>query len=200
MPEPIKIEVFKLKTAGELTTALSDPQTKLDTGSGAALSAAVAASLLCRAAAMSDKENERVDYISRNAVIVRNYMVHLIDEDVKSRAPLKHALKDGDERKIEAARHPAISISGEIVNMMSQLIDMAKELSALCPKEAMHYLGESVEIALGAMKAARIYIVNMADQCSDETFRFINRRENEIMLETFTARAAEVLAAVEAAI
>ena len=109
-------------------------------------------------------------------------------------------LKDGDERKIEAARHPAISISGEIVNMMSQLIDMAKELSALCPKEAMHYLGESVEIALGAMKAARIYIVNMADQCSDETFRFINRRENEIMLETFTARAAEVLAAVEAAI
>ena len=156
--------------------------------------------MLCRAAAMSDKENERVDYISRNAVIERNYMIHLIDEDFKVRAPLKRALKEGDERKIEAARHPAISISSEIVNMMSQTIEMAKELSALCPKEAMHYLGECVEIALGAMKAARIYIVNMADQCSDDTFRFINRRENEIMIEKFSALAEEVFAAVEAAI
>ena len=96
--------------------------------------------------------------------------------------------------------HPALAIPGEVVNMMGQTIDMALELSALCPKETMHYLGECVEIALGAMKASRLYIIDMADQCSDDTFRYINRRENEITLKQYGETAAQVLAAVEAAI
>ena len=200
MAEPIKIEVFKTKNPGDLTAALADPDSRLDFGGGAALSASVAAALLERAAARCDQSNERAAYILRNAEIVRKYMVHVIDEDVKSRAPLKRALREGGEREIEAARHPALAIPGEVVNMMGQTIDMALDLSALCPKEAMHYLGECVELALGAMKASRLYIIDMADQCSDDTFRYINRRENEITLKQYGETAAQVLAAVEAAI
>ena len=203
MAEGIKIEIFKLKNADELTKSLTDPESRLDTGSGAAMTAALAMSLLERAAAVTVKalpENERVDYIFRNAEILRTYMVHLIDEDVKSRGPLRKALKEGDERKIEATRQPAVAIPGEVINMMGQALELAKELTALCPNDALHYLGESAELSMAAIRAARMYILDMSDKCSDDTYRYIVRRENEITLKACEECAAEVIAAAEAAI
>ena len=82
MAEKIMIEIFKKKTMEELSQALADPDSKLETGSGAAAVASVASALLCRAAAVTAKAvsgNERLDYICRNAETLRAYMVHLID-------------------------------------------------------------------------------------------------------------------------
>ena len=203
MAEGIKIEIFKLKNADELTKSLSDPESRMDTGSGAAMTAALAMSLLERAAALTVKnlpENERANYIFRNAEILRTYMVHLIDEDVKSRGPLRKALKEGDERKIEATRQPAVAIPGEVINMMGQALELSKELTALCPKNALHYLGESAELSMAAIRAARMFILDMSDKCSDDTYRYIVRRENEITLKTCEECAAQVIAAAEAAI
>ena len=203
MAEGIKIEIFKLKNADELTKSLSDPESRMDTGSGAAMTAALAMSLLKRAAALTVKtlpENERANYIFRNAEILRTYMVHLIDEDVKSRGPLRKALKEGDERKIEATRQPAVAIPAEVINMMGQALELAKELTALCPKNALHYLGESAELSMAAIRAARMFILDMSDKCSDDTYRYIVRRENEITLKTCEECAAQVIAAAEAAI
>ena len=203
MAEGIKIEIFKLKNADELTKSLADPKSRLDTGSGAAMTAALSMALLERAAAHTVKalpENERADYIFRNAEILRTYMVHLIDEDVKSRGPLRKALKEGDERKIEATRQPAVAIPGEIINMMGQALELAKELTVICQKDALHYLGESAELSMAAIRAARMYILDMSDKCSDDTYRYIVRRENEITLNACEKCAAEVIAAAEAAI
>ncbi len=203
MAEGIKIEIFKLKNADELTKSLADPESRMETGGAAALTAALSASLLERAAAVTVKalpENERADYILRNAGILRTYMVHLIDEDVKCRHPLRRALKEGGEREIEAARQPAVAIPGEIINMMGQALELAKELSALCPKETLHYLGECAELAMAAIRSARMFIVDMSDKCSDETYRFIVRRENEITLNSCETCAKEIIAAAEAAI
>ena len=203
MAEGIKIEIFKLKNADELTKSLSDPESRMDTGSGAAMTAALAMSLLERAAALTVKtlpENERTNYIFRNAEILRTYMVHLIDEDVKSRGPLRKALKEGDERKIEATRQPAVAIPAEVINMMGQALELSKELTALCPKNALHYLGESAELSMAAIRAARMFILDMSDKCSDDTYRYIVRRENEITLKTCEECAAQVIAAAEAAI
>ena len=203
MAEGIKIEIFKLKNADELTKSLSDPESRMDTGSGAAMTAALAMSLLERAAALTVKtlpENERANYIFRNAEILRTYMVHLIDEDVKSRGPLRKALKEGDERKIEATRQPAVAIPGEVINMMGQALELSKELTALCPKNALHYLGESAELSRAAIRATRMFILDMSDKCSDDTYRYIVCRENEITLKTCEECAAQVIAAAEAAI
>ena len=200
MAEGIKIEIFRMKNMDELTKALADPDSRLEVGSGAASTAAVAASFLCRAANLTARAvqgNERVDFIVRNAETLRKYMVHLIDEDVKARGPLRRALAEGGAREIEAARQPAISISREIVNMMGQMLELAKELAAYCPQEGMHFLGACAELALASMRAARCYIVDMADKCSDDTFRYINRRENEIIINDAAAAAEELLAAVE---
>ena len=201
MAEKIVIEVFKKKTMEELSQALADPDGKLETGSGAAVAASVAASLLCRAASVTGKtisSNERLDYIARNGEILRSYMVHLIDEDVKCRGPLKRAMMEGEARAIEAARQPAVSICAEIMNMMGKLLELARELCPLCPKEARHYLAESAELAMAAARSARSYIVDMAAYSSDETYRFVTRRENELLLAQFAPLAEEIIKSVEA--
>ena len=201
MAEKIMIEVFKKKTMEELSQALADPDGKLETGSGAAAVASVAAALLCRAAAVTGKTvsgNERLDYIARNGEILRSYMVHLIDEDVKCRGPLKRAMMEGEARAIEAARQPAVSICAEILNMMGKLLELAQELCPLCPKEARHYLAESAELAMAAARTARSYIVDMAAYSSDETYRFVTRRENELLLAQFAPLAEEIIKSAEA--
>ena len=203
MAEGIKIEIFKLKNADELTKALTDPEARIDTGSAAAMNAALAMALLERAAGHTVKAltgNERADYIFRNAEILRTYMVHLIDEDVKSRGPLRKALQEGDERKIEATRQPAVAIPGEVINMMSQALELGAELAGFCPKDALHYLGESAELSMSAIRAARLFILDMSDKCSDDTYRYIVRRENEITLKACEESAAKVIAAAEAAV
>lgn len=196
MAEKIMIEIFKKKTMEELSQALADPDSKLETGSGAAAVASMAAALLCRTAAVTAKAvggHERLDYICRNAETLRAYMVHLIDEDVKCRGPLKRAMKEGDAQTIEAARQPAVSICGEIVNMMGKLLELAQELVPLCPKEAKHYLAESAELAMAAARAARCYIMDMASYCSDETYRFVTRRENELLLQQLVPMAEDII-------
>ena len=203
MAEGLKIEVFRTKNAEEFTSALADPSSRAETGSGAAMTAAVSAALLHRAAAVSQKaapENERLDYLVRNSEIVRKYMVHLIDEDVKARGPLRRALQEGGEREIEASRQPAIAICGEIINMMNQSLELGVELCGLCPKEAMHFVGESAELAMAAIRSARLYIVDMSDYCSDDTYRFVIRRENEITLEQCEKKAAAIRDAAEKAV
>ena len=203
MAESIKIEIFRKKEAEDFSLALADPASRAQTGSGTAMTAAVASALLQRAARLTKEElseNERVEYILRNSEILRKYMVNLIDEDVKARGPLRRAMNEGGEREIEAARQPAIAICGEIINMMNQSLELAKELTGICPKAAMHYVGESAELALAAVKAARMFIVDLSDYCSDDTYRFVIRRENEITLEQCEKNAAAVREAAEKAI
>ena len=203
MADKIVIEIYKTKAPDEFTKALAAPDSRLEIGSAAASTAASSAALLARAAALTAAEtdgNERVDYILRNAETLRTYMVHLIDEDVKSRGPLAKAMKEGDARNIEAARQPAACISAEIVNMMGQCLDLMAELAALCPKRALHYLGEGAELALAAIRACMIYLVDTAGQCADETYRFVIRRENELTLENCTAAYDRVIARVKEAV
>ncbi len=203
MAEPIRIEVFRQKNADELSAALSDPESRLETGGAAAVTAALSAALLKRAASLTLREypdSERAGYILRNAEILRTYMLHLIDEDIRSRQPLRRALKEGGALEIEAARQPAVAIPAEIINMMSQELELTKELSSFCPMEAMHYIGESTELAVAAVRSARLFIVDMSDKCSDETYRFVIRRENEISLSSIEKTAQAILDAAEEAI
>ena len=188
MAEPFKIEIYRKKDCEDFTKALADPETRLETGGGAAMTAATAAALMERAAAITVKaagSNERLDYILRNAEILRGYMVHLIDEDVKSRGPLRRAISEGDPQKIEAAGQTAVSICSEIINMMGKQLELLAELKELCRPEAAHYLRSSAELSMAAMRACVPFILNLSQKNSDETYRYVSRRENEMTLEQF---------------
>lgn len=202
MADKLIIEVYKNKNAEDFTKALSAPDSKMNVGSAAAYTAACAAALLSRAAAMTAAETkgERVDYIVRNSETLRAYMVHLIDEDVKCRGPLAKATKEGDPRKIEAARQPAAAITSEIVNMMGQGLGLMRELCELCQPDAVPLIGEGAELAMASVKSCMIYMIALADKCTDETYRFVTRRENELTLaacsETYSAIAEKVKAVI----
>ena len=51
-----------------------------------------------------------------------------------------------------------------------------------------------------AVRSARMFILDMSDQCSDDTYRYVVRRENELQLAAIMADAEAVIAAAEAAI
>lgn len=203
MSDKLVIEIWKKKDPDEITKELASPQSRLEVGSASAMTAAAAAALVERTAAVCCENNasdERLTYILKNAEIIRGYMVHLIDEDVKSRGPMRQALKEGDERKIDATRQSAVCIDSEIINMMVQLMDFAGELADVCPKDKLHWLGEAAHLMMGAVESARIFIVNMADGSSDDTYRYVTRRENEITFEALRKVFNGIIEKVENAI
>lgn len=196
MAESIKIEVFRKKLPDELTKALSEKDSRTDIGSGAALTAASACAYFIRAAALAADEygsSERLEYMLRNGEILRGYMINLIDEDVKCRGPLRKASRDGDERTLEASRQTAAAIANEIVNMMHQLLELLDELTDCSLSSGRRFAASAADLALGAVHACQRYLLEFASLSSDDTYRFIVRRENEITLEACEARCRSVL-------
>ncbi len=196
MAEKLSIEIFRKKQPEELTLSLAEPDSRTDIGSGAALTAAAAASYLKRAAALTmetEAGNERVEYIHRNSEILRGYMVHLIDEDVKSRGPLRKAIKENDPQVIEAARQPAAQVANEIVNMMNQLLELDEELCEFAAPEGRRFCAAAADLAMGSIRATMRYLFHQASKCSDETYRYVVKRENEITLDTCRASYARIL-------
>ena len=186
MAEKLTIEIFRRKDAEDFTKALADPESRTAVGSGAAMSAAIAAAYLHRAAelcAQHDAGNERLAWLVRNSETLRTYMVQLIDEDVKCRGPLRRARSEGDARAIEAAHQPAVAIANEIVNMMTQCLDLLAELKPAAESEAKTYRSAAAEFAMSAIRASMHYCIDMSRECADETYRYVTRRENEMTLE-----------------
>ncbi len=194
------IEIFRKKDSEELTAAMADPEGKLDVGSAAALCGAEACAMALRGARLAAKDragDERMDYLLRNIEKLRAYFVYLIDEDVKGRNIMKRAMKDGDPQKIDAARQPASAISDEVICQMINLVDLIEELTAFAPRESAVYLGSAVEYAMSSIRSARLFVVQLANGSSDETYSFIVRRENEIRLEALRPKTEKILAWAE---
>ncbi len=179
------IEIFRRKDAEEFSSSLAVPESRAGIGSAAAMTAAESAAFLHRVAselAAQAHGDERLDYLERNTEILRSYMVRLIDEDVKCRGPLRRALKEGDERTVEAAHQPAVAIAQEIIVMMQQALGFADELADRADAAQKRWVSAAAEFAMGAIRACRHYIVDMSLECTDETYRYVTRRENEITL------------------
>ena len=195
MEEKLVIEIYRKKDPEELTKLLSDPESRLDLGSAAALTAADACAMGLRAAKLTEAAaagNERLDYILRNLEKLREYMVYLIDEDVKCRSLLRRAEKKGDEREIDAARQPACCICEEIINQMGNTLDMLAELADL-GKQGSMYISAAVHMSMAAMQSAMAFVLDMSAKSSDDSYVFVTRRENEITLEKFSAVSEAIL-------
>ena len=200
MEEKLVIEIYRKKDPEELTKLLSDPESRLDLGSAAALTAADACAMGLRAAklaAAGTAGDERLDYILRNLEKLREYMVYLIDEDVKCRSLLRRAEKKGDEREIDAARQPACCICEEIINQMGNTLDLLNELADLGKQGGM-YISAAVHMSMAAMQSAMAFVLDMSAKSSDDTYVFVPRRENEITLENYSVVAQTVLAKCKA--
>lgn len=177
----INIKIYRNDSLDEFTKEFCAEE-KLETGSFNAMTAAMAAALFERAAKIAGS-GERRDYMERNAEILRTYFIHLTDDDVKARAGYCKELKTGDECSIEAAIHPAVSVNEEIIGMCMQMLELGVELKEMLPSENWHYLVEMAELALGAVKSSISWILAITGRCSDDTYKYVVKRENELNLE-----------------
>ena len=197
----VTIEIFRKKDAEGFSAAIADPDSRADTGSAMAAVAACSAALLHRASVMCKAawpENEKLEYLIRNSEILRTYMVNLIDEDVKCRGPLRRALKEGDARSIEAGRQTGVSICAEIIHMMQTDLDLALELIPFVDLVSASYLKESAELAFSAAKGCIPYILMMGSYSSDDTYRFVIKRENELNMKAMQESHQKILDALSA--
>ena len=183
------IEIYKNMPASEISERLADPECWAMTGSAAAMTASMAAALALRAAKASfvDSEEEKKLFYLRNLEIIRSYMTALIDEDVKSRGPLRKAVKEGGPNEIEAAEQTACAINAELINMMDQMLSMMCEMMHQIVPAERHFLNEGAELASAAAQTAKSAIFNLAQNSSDSVYRFVTVRENEITFERITA-------------
>ena len=197
MSEKIVIDVFKEKKAEDFTSALASPESRAGAGSAAAYTAAMAAALAGRVARICQakkEDDERIAYIVRNCEILRSYMVTLIDEDVKSKRPFHRALKEGGAREIEATIQTASCIDAEIVNMMKPCLEFIDELCDVCPDGEKHLLREAAELAMCACRVSQSVILSFSARSSDETYRYVTSRENEVFLAERMALYESVIA------
>ena len=186
MAEPIKITIFRNQSVDEFTKGTAEKESKTEIGSSAAAVASIAMALLARAAVeaeASSPPDKQLDWFVRNTEILRSYMVRLIDEDVKCRGPLKKALCDQNDRKIEAARQVAVSICVEIVNMMGKALEIAEGLFPYTDSDSAAHVIESADLAFSSSLAAGRYILTMSAKSNDETYRYVMKRENELMMK-----------------
>ena len=191
----IHIDIFREKTIDEFSRLIADPSQKTDTGSAAAAVSAIAAAFLCRATKLIGAENsnvERFEWLKRNSEILRNYFVKLIDEDVKCKGPLRRAEKEDDQNKISAARQTAISICTEIINMNGKCLEVAEELSGYHDETASPYILESVKLVLASTELCISYCLKMSRLSSDDTYRYVIRRENELNLQSMHKTADRI--------
>ena len=132
--------------------------------------------------AAANEGDERLDYIVRNSEILRGYMVHLIDEAVKSKGPINRAKKEGGPREIEASIQTATCIEAEIVNMTKPALEFALELCDRAAEEDKSLLAEAAELVMSACRVSQHVITAFASLSSDETYRYVTHRENEVFL------------------
>ena len=110
-------------------------------------------------------------------------MVNLIDEDVKCRGPLRRALKEGSEDRIEASRQASVSICLEIINMMGKCLELSAGLLPFSWSDAFPYVTECAELAYSASLAAGNYVLSMSRLSTDDTYRYVMKRENELTMQ-----------------
>lgn len=168
----IEIKILKKESLEDFSADIIADGSKLDTGNVNAYVAAMAASLFVRAVKDSDDE-----YLKRNAEILRTYFIHLVDDDTKARNSLAKTRKEGDPLKIEAAIHVACSVNEEIVNMCRQMLEL------MTKAEPSQYIRQAAYIAMGAVRSAIDWLLEIVSECSDDTYRFVVKRENEVFLK-----------------
>lgn len=177
----ISIHLYKDDSLDVFTKSIFETD-KLETGSFNAMTSAMAASLLEKAAARIDESPEK-EYILRNSEILRSYFIHLVDDDIKARRGYNKELSEGDKLKTEAATHTAVAVNEEIISMCTQMLELGLKLKPLCKTEDIHYLKEMAHLAVGAVKSSIEWILNITSHCTDETYKFVVKRENELNLD-----------------
>lgn len=180
----LKFETYADKSLKVFSQMAAEPDNKLGLGSIAAQEAGNAAALTLCAVKMTKSEDEKVLAAAKNLETMREYFVHLMDEENKAKAPLEKRLANGGpEEEIEGGVRTACAIVSEILYSTISVVEiLASVADKLCPCAA-HNAAAAVIAAQCALDTARIQLAWRASQMNEEIYARTTRREPEIAIE-----------------
>lgn len=180
----LKVEFFADKTVKNFTLSVADPESKFGLGNMAAEAAANAAALALRAVRKTASEDEAMKKAEGDLETLRNYFVHLLDEENKARLPLEKRLNSGaPAHEIEGGYRTACIIVDEILYSAIRLIEVIGSVSdKVCPCTA-ELCAAAVYYAKLAMECTRLQLAVYSTKMSEEVYARTTRREPEIAIE-----------------
>ena len=181
----IKLQKLSEKPLNTFTEELASAEGKPETGSAAALVAALAPALgsLVAALAEIDPEGEHKNLVLELGEM-RKYMLKQVDEIPRSRAPLMKRIEEkADGLHLESAARVACGIPNEIVYLMCRCMELLDELMPLCRAEDKPTVQAAAYLCLAAISVMRGQIAHYTTYMDDESFRYVCKREAEINVQ-----------------
>lgn len=184
---------FNDKSVKAYTLAMADPESKLGLGSAAAEAAAQAAALMLKAIRKTASEDADMLHAQQGFEKLREYFVHLIDEENKAKLPLEKRLISGaPAAEIMAGYHTACLIAEEVLYSTIDLVDLLYSVAdKLCPCTA-HLCAGSLQFARTAMECVRLLLREYSTKMDEEVTARTTRREPEIAIEGISERLASL--------
>lgn len=192
----IKLQKLSEKPLNTFTEELASAEGKPETGSAAALVAALAPALGSLAAALAeiDPEGEHKDLVLELGEM-RKYMLKQVDEIPRSRAPLMKRIEEkADGLHLESAARVACGIPNEIVYLMCRCMELLDALLPLCRDEDKTTIQAAVYLCLAVISVMRGQIDLYTTYMQDASFRYVCKREAELNVQQHQALIDELLA------
>ena len=82
--------------------------------------------------------------------------------------------------------------------MMEKELELLEELAALCPSDAKHFAAESADLAYAAIRACMRVCIYWGDLSTEDTRRYVIRRETELQLQEIDPLYKRVIDKLEA--
>ena len=192
----IKLQKLSEKPLNTFTEELASAEGKPETGTAAALVAALAPALGSLAAALAeiDPEGEHKDLVLELGEM-RKYMLKQVDEIPRSRAPLMKRIEEkADGLHLESAARVACGIPNEIVYLMCRCMELLDALLPLCRDEDKTTIQAAVYLCLAVISVMRGQIDLYTTYMQDASFRYVCKREAELNVQQHQALIDELLA------
>lgn len=180
----LKMDFFADKTVKAYNAALADAGSILGLGSVAAESSATAAALILKAIGKSASDAPEVKLAQERIGKLREYFIHLIDEENKAKAPLEKRLAaKADEAEIEGGYRTACAIIGDLMYSTIGIINELNTISdMICPCAA-YLCSAAVFHARTAMESVRLLQAEYSVHMNEPVYARTTRREPEMAIE-----------------
>lgn len=180
----LKQVLFAGKSVKSFNKELADPSSKLGIGSAAAEAGATSAAMMVLAIGKTGSDDPALEKAKKDLETMREYFIHLIDEENKAKMPLEKRLEaDAPENEIEGGYRTACTIVDDIIYDVIKVVDILDSIAdKLCPCTAA-ICSSAIFFARTAIETCRVQLAFYSTKMNEEVYARTTKRGPEIALE-----------------
>lgn len=197
--EDLMLETYSDKTLKAYSELMADPKSICGLGSAAASISMCAASLALRALRMTASEDADMLRAEQDVDKLRDYFLHLVDEENKAKKPLEKMLQQAsvEDNELEGAYRTACCIIDEVFYMSVRLTEVLEPIAGKISPNAAHFASSAVHLVKCAMDTVRIQKAVYSTKMNEPVFAHTTLREPEIAIEANADRLAALITTLE---